>query len=128
MTPHSVGALVLAWSPYLLLVVFVLLWGDADIKLKINHLHAQPSAGLGADDSEAVFWNAPHGPRPAQRHHAGAAGHQTGGAVCGAVNEMNWLSASGTACFLAAVATALVLRITPRQFLKMYVATFKQLN
>ena len=42
--------------------------------------------------------------------------------------EMNWLSASGTACFLAAIATALVLRITPAQFLKTYVATFKQLK
>ena len=26
----------MAWVPYLLLVVFVLAWGDADIKLRIN--------------------------------------------------------------------------------------------
>src|SRR4051812_15864785 len=36
-SPHSVGQLVMAWAPYLLLVVFVLAWGDGDIKPKINH-------------------------------------------------------------------------------------------
>src|SRR5262245_1005150 len=34
---HSAGELFMAWSPYLLLVVFVLIWGDGDIKPKINH-------------------------------------------------------------------------------------------
>jgi lactate permease len=44
-----------------------------------------------------------------------------------ALYEMNWISASGTACFLAAMATALVLRVTPGKFVGAYVATFKQL-
>src|SRR5262245_28460883 len=34
---HSASAMILAWSPYLLLVVFVLMWGDATIKPKLNH-------------------------------------------------------------------------------------------
>src|SRR5256714_7888598 len=34
---HSAGELFMAWSPYLLLVVCVLLVGDATIKPKINH-------------------------------------------------------------------------------------------
>ena len=84
-TPHSAGALVMAWVPYLFLVVFVLLWGDADIKLKHQHLDAQPAAGLGADDSEAA--ESPHGPGSAQPHHADAAGHEAGGAVCRAVRD-----------------------------------------
>jgi len=33
---HAPGAVFMAWLPYLLLVVFVLLWGDADVKLAIN--------------------------------------------------------------------------------------------
>src|SRR5499427_116828 len=33
---HSAGEMLLAWSPYLLLVVFVLLWGDANFKLRLN--------------------------------------------------------------------------------------------
>jgi lactate permease len=45
-----------------------------------------------------------------------------------ALYEMNWISASGTACFLAAIATALVLRVKPGKFVRAYVATFKQLS
>ena len=35
-----------------------------------------------------------------------------------ALFELNWLSASGTACFLAAIATALVLRVRPGEFVE----------
>src|SRR6187397_1188317 len=35
MSRHSAGQIFMAWVPYLLLVVFVLMWGDADIKPKI---------------------------------------------------------------------------------------------
>ena len=46
----------------------------------------------------------------------------------GALYELNWLSASGTACFLAGVAAAILLRVSPNRFAKTYVATFKQLK
>jgi lactate permease len=42
--------------------------------------------------------------------------------------ELNWLSASGTACLLAIFATALVLRVRPGRLVKVYVDTFKQLK
>jgi len=45
-----------------------------------------------------------------------------------ALFELNWLSASGSACFLAAIAAAFVLRIRPGKFAQTYVATFKQLS
>ena len=45
-----------------------------------------------------------------------------------ALFELNWLSASGTACFLATLFTALVLRVRPRRIVKIYVDTFKQLK
>jgi len=41
--------------------------------------------------------------------------------------ELNWLSASGTACFLAAIVAAACLRVSPRRFAALYVATFRQL-
>jgi lactate permease len=44
-----------------------------------------------------------------------------------AVYTLNWLSASGTACFLAGVAAAIFLRVRPSQFARTYRATFKQL-
>ena len=46
----------------------------------------------------------------------------------GALYELNWLSASGTACFLATLLTALVLRVRPSKVAKIYVDTFKQLK
>src|SRR5678815_2455121 len=39
----------------------------------------------------------------------------------------NWLSASGTACMLATIVAAALLRVGPRQFVGIYKATFKQL-
>jgi lactate permease len=44
-----------------------------------------------------------------------------------AIFTWNWLSASGTACLLATIAAALFLRVSPRRFVGIYVATFKQL-
>ena len=44
-----------------------------------------------------------------------------------AVYALNWLSASGTACFLATVAAAAFLRVGPRRFAGIYRATFAQL-
>mgnify|MGYP003345089812 CR=1 FL=1 len=45
-----------------------------------------------------------------------------------AVYELNWLSASGTACVLATLTTAVVLRVSPRRVVGVYAATFKQLS
>jgi lactate permease len=45
-----------------------------------------------------------------------------------AVYELNWLTASGTACFLAVIATAILLRVKSTQFVNIYKATFKQLS
>ena len=45
-----------------------------------------------------------------------------------ALFELNWLSASGSACFIAAILAAFVLRVSPRKFVQTYVATFKQLS
>jgi lactate permease len=45
-----------------------------------------------------------------------------------AVFTLNWLSASGTACFLATLLTALLLGVKPRQVVGIYRATFAQLS
>src|SRR5439155_23526461 len=45
-----------------------------------------------------------------------------------AIFTFNWLTASGTACFIATLAAALVLRVGPLQLARIYVATFKQLS
>ena len=125
MKRHSAGELFMAWSPYLLLVVFVLMWGDADIKLRLNQLMNgwQPTwMPLAPKVLNRLMVPGLHNAitqmPPVTKQAAPYA----------ALYEMNWISASGTACFLAAMATALVLRVKPGKFVGAYLATFKQLS
>jgi lactate permease len=124
-TPHSAGEVFMAWVPYLLLVMFVLAWGDADIKLRINTFthHLLPAWVPSAPGQlnrvlvpglhNAITQMPPVTKAPARY---------------AALFEFNWLSASGTACLLAIFATALVLRVRPGKVAGLYVATFKQLK
>src|ERR1700722_10467983 len=125
LTHHSAAQVFMAWVPYLLLVVFVLLWGDADVKLAINRwtnsllpgsIPRSPTQlnGLLVPGLHNLITRIPPvTPRPAPYP---------------AVFELNWLSASGTACLLAIIATAVVLRVRAGEVLKVYVATFRQLS
>jgi lactate permease len=124
-TPHRAGALIMAWVPYLFLVVFVLLWGNADIKLKINtwtHSLLPASVPTAPRQLNRLLVPGLHNVitqmPPVTKQPARYA----------ALYEWNWLSASGTACFLAILATALVLRVRPGRIVNLYVATFKQLK
>jgi lactate permease len=125
---HSGGEIFMAWVPYLMLVIFVLLWGEASIKPRINaisdallpgSLPTVPASGLVAarlmvPGLHNMIERIP--PVVAQP------------APYAALFELNWLSASGTACLFAILATALILRVRPVRLAKIYVDTFKQLK
>jgi L-lactate permease len=122
---HTPGEIFMGWVPYLLLVVFVLIWGEADIKAALNAWtdgllpagipqHATlPNRLLVPGLHNLITQVPPVVPKPAPY---------------GALYEFNWLSASGTACFLATLATALVLRVKPSRVVRTYIDTFKQLK
>jgi lactate permease len=125
---HSGGEVLTAWAPYLLLVVFVLLWGEASIKPRINAVGDSlipasaptvPASGVLATRlmvpglHNMIERVPPVVPKPSPY---------------AALYELNWLSASGTACLFAILASALVLRVPPRGVVKVYVDTFKQLK
>jgi lactate permease len=125
MKQHSGGELFMAWLPYLLLVVFVLVAGHPDIKLAIDKwTHGilpsfVPKAatglnGLTVPGLHNLIMRIP----PVT----------TAPAPYGAVFTLNWLTASGTACFLATIASAIALGVRPAKFAGIYVATFKQLS
>ena len=125
---HSGGALLMAWMPYLLLVVFVLLWGESDIKPAINRF---------GDSLLPGFLSIVPGTGPLAERLMVPGLHNlitrippvvAAPAPYAALYELNWLSASGTACFLAILATAIVLRVRPAQVVTTYVATFRQLK
>ncbi len=99
----------LAWAPYGLLVIFVLLWGFKPLVAVLNRtsfsfpwpgLHNQilrmPPAVVRAVPYEAMY-------------------------------RFNWLTASGTACLLAALSSALVLRMPPAALARTIGRTARQL-
>jgi lactate permease len=121
---HSAGELVLAWSPYILLVVCVLVAGHPGIK---SALDARTSTLLPASWKSATVLNGLLVPglhnmilrippvTPTESPYA-------------AVFTLNWLTASGTACFIATILSAIVLRVSPRGVAGIYMATFRQLS
>jgi lactate permease len=123
---HSPAQIIAAWSPYLLLVVFVLVWGEPSFGVKpalnawtdsllpagIPQSATQLNGILVPGLHNAITRMPPVLPQPTPYP---------------AVYELNWMSASGTACILAAIAAAVLLRVSPRRFAHAYKATFKQL-
>jgi lactate permease len=122
---HAPGQIFMAWVPYLLLVVFVLIWGEAEIKAAINawtdtllpeavpQHPTLPNRLLVPGLHNMITQMPPVAPKPQPY---------------AALYELNWLSASGTACLFATLAAALVLRVSPGRVAGVYKATFKQLS
>lgn len=125
MARHSGSEIFMAWMPYLLLVVFVLMWGEPDIKVALNRwTDSLWPAWMPMHDTDLNRLLVPGLHNEITRIPPVVASP----GPYAAPYEMNWLSASGTACFLAILATALVLRVSPRRVAKTYVDTFKQLK
>ncbi len=107
---HTGGSVFLAWSPYLTLVVFVLLWGNADIKALLDKATIViPWPGL----HNMVQRLPPVVPKAAPY---------------AALFTFNSLSASGTACLMSTIVAALILRASPSIFLKCIRDTTRQLK
>jgi L-lactate transport len=95
---HGFGPTLHAWSPYLLLVVFVLFWGNPTTAAYLNSVSI-PIQWPGLHN--AIERIAPVVPTSAPY---------------AAVYNFNWLAAAGTACALATVASAFVLRVSVGQY------------
>jgi lactate permease len=125
MKRHSAPALFMAWLPYLLLVVFVLAWGHPAIKAMIDNLtHGLLPSALPKNGTILNGLNVPGLHNLITRIPPVTAKP----APYAAVFTFNWLSASGTACLLATIATALCLGVGPRRLAKTYTDTFRQLK
>jgi L-lactate permease len=122
---HGMGRTILAWSPYLFLVLFVLLWGMPAIEAlgtptiksildswslgPIQTFYAIPWPGLHNE----IMQFAPMVPTPAPK---------------AALYNLNWLSAAGTACALATIAAAIVLRVGFGMYFRLLWTVLKQLS
>jgi lactate permease len=106
---HTTREVALAWAPYGLLVIFVLLWGYKPIQTQLNATNIPVNwPGL----HNAVLRMPPVVAKPSPY---------------AAVYNFGWLSASGTACLLAAILGALVVGLSPRQFAQVIGKTARQL-
>jgi lactate permease len=121
---RSGGEVFMAWSPYILLVICVLAAGHPSIKAAIDtRTHALlPEAWKSKTALNGLFVPGLHNlilrippVTPTESPYA-------------AVFTLNWLTASGTACFIATILAALVLRVGPRRLGGIYMATFRQLS
>ncbi len=107
---HTPGEIFLAWSPYALLVVFVLLWGQSDIKAWLETV----TVNLAWPGLHNVVMQMP--PVVAsQKPYA-------------AMFKLNWLTASGSACMFASLLSAALLRVSPARTLRLIGSTVKQLS
>ena len=125
MKRHSASELFMAWLPYLLLVVFVLTWGEASIKGRMDRwTNGVLSSSLSKNPGVLNGLNVPGLHNQITR----VPPVTPAPAPYAAVFTFNWLTASGTACFFATLAAALFLRVKPRKVVDLYVATFNQLK
>ena len=125
-TRHTAKELALAWMPYLLLVVYVLLWGAPAIKRAIDTW----TNGVLASALSASSLSGMNGITVPGLHNLiqRVPPVTAAPAPYAAIFTFNWLSASGTACLLATVTAALLLGLGPGPVVKAYKDTFKQLK
>ncbi len=104
---HPARDIWLAWGPYMILVVMVLLWGFCKDPLgKVTVTFPWP--GL----HKLVTQMPPAVSAPT---------------LYAALYKFDWLAASGTACLLASLLSALLLGMSPARFGKVFWSTLKQL-
>ena len=108
-TVLTFGNVLKAWSPFIVLTVMVILWG---LKPVVATLDAVTIKWLIPGLDKMIIQVAPIAKVP------------TG---LGALYKVNWMSAAGTALFIASMITAVLLGVSPSRFIAIFVKTFKQL-
>ncbi|HSF16972.1 MAG TPA: L-lactate permease [Vicinamibacteria bacterium] len=104
-TGASTGGVLRAWMPFVILSVFVFLWGLPSIKRVLNvvtPVFVVPGLHQGVARVAPVV--------------AGATPEA-------ALFDFNWLSATGTGCFLAAIVSGLALGLSPRTLGRTFLQT-----
>ena len=126
-TKYSAGQVARAWLPFAILSVFVLLWGLPAVKLAMNKATTPAFTVVLANGKtrpgppgwdwpglhNRVFRTTPVVPAPVAE---------------AARFDFNWLTATGTGCFLAAVISGLILGLGPGKILAIFGRTLVRLR
>jgi lactate permease len=113
---HTAGQVAKAWTPFVILSVFVLLWGLPVFKSAMNRW-TTPAFSRGGWDvpllHRAISRAAPVVREPAPE---------------AAKFDFNWLSATGTGCFLAAIVSGLLLGLAPVEIARVFRLTLSRMR
>jgi len=113
---HTPGQLAKAWMPFALLSLFVLLWGLPVVKTAMGK-YTTPAFKTGGWAvpylHQAVFRAQPVVMKPTAEN---------------AKFDLNWLTATGTGCFFAAIIAGLLLGLKPGRIFKIFGGTMYRLR
>lgn len=107
---YGAKQIVWAWSPYLLLVILILVWSIGGVKVILD----KPSL--------TFLWPGLHNLVMQMPPVVAKAGPYA------AVYRFRFLAEAGTACALATILSALLMRVSPRRYLRLAVASAIQLR
>jgi lactate permease len=122
----ATSAVVRAWMPWIFLSLAVILWGLAPVKAFLNQGALAPSWKVPLLH-RTVFRDYPVVAAPVDRTRIADAAYRNERAEP-AQFTVNWASATGTAILLAAIASALYLRVSLAQFLTVAGRTLRQMR
>lgn len=113
---HTARQVAKAWLPFALLSVFVLVWGLPTVKDALNRRTTPAFQRKGWDVPllhNRITRAAPVVAKPTPE---------------AAKFDLNWLTATGTGCFLAALTAGLLLGLRPRALLDIFAHTLKRMR
>jgi len=131
---YSAGQIFKAWSPFLILSIFVLCWGLPKIKTWMN-VHTTPAFAT-RDASGNVVRN----PNGTPKVRGGWEVKYLHNAISrdvpvvakptpeAARYDFNWLSATGTGCFIAALVAGTILGVSPIGLMRIFWKTCKRMK
>ena len=124
---YPTGVTLKAWMPFAILSLFVLLWGLPKVKLAINQATTPAFHVVQADGKVRPGppgWNWPYLHNLISRSTPVVAKPTPEGARY----DFNWLSATGSGCFLAALVSGLLLGMSPLALMKTFWRTLVRMR
>lgn len=124
---YTAGQIAKAWLPFAILSLFVLAWGLPTIKLAMNKATTPAFTVVMPDGKNRpgpAGWDWPYLHAKVFR----TAPVVTKPAAEAARFDFNWLTATGTGCFLAALVSGLVLGLGPGKIIKIFGGTLFRLR
>ncbi|HEV3037194.1 MAG TPA: L-lactate permease [Candidatus Angelobacter sp.] len=117
---YTRGQIAKAWMPFVILSLLVLLWGLPKVKTYLNQKTTPKFSTVASQNGwdfpvvhRAISRDKPVVPKPTPEN---------------AKYDFNWLTATGTACFLAAIISGLLLRVSIKDMFLVFGRTLRKLR